>query len=176
MKYTPDNTKNMICDINVPERDATKNNGALADVLYFSHLAPAANGAYFVPNLVSGSDYSGSLVERSNYEVFCEEFAAGLDIWWVGICGNHGSYGVVISRADIPTPARDFLVRLEDYPIADEDVHSQLEIEAQTEAWKNWAKSDFETSLTNNRGDLGGIEVLSCVRVVVVLFGAVFTA
>lgn len=49
MKYTPDNTKNMICDINVPERDATKNNGALADVLYFSHLAPAANGAYFVP-------------------------------------------------------------------------------------------------------------------------------
>ena len=100
------------------------------------------NGKYFVPALLSGSDYSGQLVHRSNYEVWKEKFASGEDKWWCDVSGGHGTYAIVISLERVPEEdeeeAGEILGALEQYPLIDEDHHSHLEMESQEEAWKDW--------------------------------------
>lgn len=49
---------------------------------YGSSWDRTPTGRYIVPAYLSGSDYSGSLVERSNHKVWSEQFAAGNDVWW----------------------------------------------------------------------------------------------
>lgn len=107
----------------------------------------APDGEYIVPDYLSGSDYSGSLVERSNRDVWRETFAEGEDQWWCEVLGGHGTFAIVVRIADMPDDAREFLDALEDYPLADEDAHSRLEMEAQDEAWENWARHEFETEI-----------------------------
>lgn len=40
----------------------------------YSDFIPDPDGRYFISELLSGSDYSGSSVERANYRVFLEDF------------------------------------------------------------------------------------------------------
>jgi hypothetical protein len=39
------------------------------------------------------------------------------------------------------------LESLEDYPLLDEDLHSQLESESQNKAWESWVRTDFRKEL-----------------------------
>ena len=119
----------------------------IADITRYGDWRPDKDGRYLVPGRLSGSDYSGSLVERSNYNVFSDKFKDGHDNWWTSVIGGHGTYAIVISMDDVPDEVSDevaeFLNGLDDYPLADEDDHSNLEMEAQNEAWENWARRDF---------------------------------
>jgi hypothetical protein len=45
------------------------------------------------------------------------------------------------------------LTRLEDYPIIDEDDHSNLEMELQNEEWDSWAKDDWRKAVINKIED-----------------------
>lgn len=105
------------------------------------------DGHYIVPNYLSGSDYSGGLVERSNYEVFEETFAEGHDVWWTHTPGGHGTFGVIIDCSKVPESVEkeltEFLNALEQYPCIDDEHHSRMEMEAQDDAWDNWARRDF---------------------------------
>lgn len=110
-----------------------------------------------------GSDYSGSLVERSNFRAWSEEYAAGKGTWWWELCGGHSTFGVLVSlnrlaeldaaqrtgddENSVGEQVRETLRRLDNYPLLDEDLHSQLECEAQDEAWACWAKSEFRRAL-----------------------------
>lgn len=102
---------------------------------------------YLAPDYLGGSDYSGTLVERSNRDVWRETFSEGEDQWWCEVSGDHGTFAIVVRIADMPDEAREFLDALESYPLADEDHHSRLEMEAQDEAWKSWARDDFRKAL-----------------------------
>jgi hypothetical protein len=117
---------------------------ALEDVRY-GRWRDDSRGRYLVPALLSGSDYSGSLVERSNFESFADDFS-GAD-WWTDAPGGHGTFAIVIDMDRIPEEAIEFLNGLQDYPLADEDRHSALETEAQDQAWENWAADDFRRGL-----------------------------
>jgi len=98
---------------------------------------------YLMPKLLSGSDYSGSLVEVSNHRVFWNTFkrCAGVH----DVQGGYGTFGVAI-REDVYNgngDLRETLERLDGYPLLDEDDHLTLEVEKEGEAWGDWVKHDF---------------------------------
>lgn len=110
-------------------------------------------GPLFIPSYLSGSDYSGSLVERSNHRAWLETetFQPGEGIWWADVYGGHGTFAIVIDCGAIPEDVegdvREFFSGLANYPLADENLHSEMEIEAQGEAWESWARDEFVKGL-----------------------------
>jgi hypothetical protein len=125
-----------------------------ADITDFNRYGNWTNdteGHYIVPSLLSYSNYSGSLVNRSNHKAFSDAFDAGYNVWWTDAPGGHGTNCIVIDASIVPLEiAKDvvsFLNGLQDYPLADESLHSKMELEAQEEAWDNWAKDDFVTAI-----------------------------
>lgn len=104
-----------------------------------------SKGRWFVPEYLSGSDYSGSLVEQSNLRVFRETFEKGEGRWWVEVCGGHGTFGVIVRTLAYRncTEVREFFDALEDYPLASEDDHSDLERTTMQEAWESDGREDF---------------------------------
>jgi hypothetical protein len=106
----------------------------------------------------SWSDYSGSLVDKANHKTLTDSFDAasfedGID--YIDYHGGHGTRALAVrlSSLDADDPDGwlesivDTLEGLEDYPLADESLHSEMEMESQNEAWESWAKSDFERAL-----------------------------
>jgi acyl carrier protein len=112
---------------------------------------PRGDGRYLLPAYLGGSDYSGSIVERSNFKAFQEKFGDGEDEWWTNAIGSHGTFALLIDMQGVPEDIEEevaeFLNALHDYPVADDDLHSQMEMEAQNEAWDSWAKKDFIKAL-----------------------------
>ena len=105
---------------------------------------------FILPNYCSGSDYSGSLVEVSNHKAILEslpgEYEDGIE--YLDYSGGHGTFALAI-RLDALTPdLLEMLESLEDYPVADESLWSELETESQNEAWNAWAKDEFRTALS----------------------------
>jgi hypothetical protein len=119
--------------------------------LHYGSWERAKDGRYLVPGLLSGSDYSGSIVTMSNRKAFMEQFSEGEDVWWTSAPGGHGTYSIVIDTQGVPEDAtsevEDFLNALQDYPVADENLMSEMENEAQEEAWENWVEGDFKRGL-----------------------------
>jgi hypothetical protein len=112
---------------------------------WYSHSTHAADidTLYFCPNWLSGSDYSGGVMTRSNFDVFMEAFEEleGVEIRY----GGYASYWVCV-RLDLlftHEGIREMLESLEGYPILDEDAYSEAQIDAQEEAWGNWVRYEF---------------------------------
>lgn len=124
----------------------------VAHIRRYGHWNPCGDeGALLIPAYLSGSDYSGSLVERANARAWSEQFAAGDGAWWTEVGGGYGTFAIVIDCEAIPedveSDVRDFFAGLANYPCADDDLHSEMEMEAQDEAWKDWARADFVKAL-----------------------------
>ncbi len=93
-----------------------------------------------------GSDYSGSLVEHSNFRVLKKEFP-----WLVTLHGGHGTFGLAyLGRRENQSDALiEMIDSLTDYPIASEDDHSELECERECEEWGSHGQQDFNRALMN---------------------------
>lgn len=133
------------------------NDDELEDVRRYGQWRDAKDGRYLLPALLSGSDYSGSIVEQANYQKFADEFTSGNNEWWIYTPGGHGTFGILIDMKGVPddvsTDVAEFLNGLHDYPLADEELHSEMEMEAEEEAWKNWAERDFVRDLQKKFAD-----------------------
>ena len=104
------------------------------------------NGDYYIPELMSGSDYVNGSVTVSNHRVFLEDFGKLNGVH--DVYGGYGTYAVAI-RLDAITPEMlEVFEALEDYPLISEDDHSEVEMQSQDEAWQSWAKHDFTKELT----------------------------
>lgn len=103
------------------------------------------NGSFVEPKYMSYSDYSGSLVERSNIEEFIEQFGEYQSVEWWLRTGSHGSRGIVLRLdADERVPEiGEFFEALDGYPLANEERHSELEMEVQNAAWADYGRSEF---------------------------------
>lgn len=110
------------------------------------------NGQYVEPKYMAYSDYSGSLVERSNVEEFSEQFAELEGQEWWERYGDHGSRGVVVRRdADARVPEiGEFFEALDSYPLANEERHSELEMNQRQEDWDSYGRGDFERWLAED--------------------------
>lgn len=82
--------------------------------------------------VATGSDYSGNLVERSNYECLKEEFP-----WLVTLYGGHGTFGVgyLGKRENQNDRLIEAIDALAERPIYSDDHHSNLEMETVDEQW-----------------------------------------
>lgn len=97
-----------------------------------------------------GSDYSGNTYSKSNYQVFMEmKNDNELDPFIMEIHGGHGSYGIAIrlDKGEVPEEILNAISSLADYPILDESKLSELEMEAEIEAWESWGRNDWRKEL-----------------------------
>ena len=94
-------------------------------------------------------DYCGGSVEASNYRVLManEEIAPYL----IELIGSHGykalSYQAYLGPVPLCEPLQGILEDLENYPLIDDDDHSDLEQELETEAWYSYGARDFVKAL-----------------------------
>jgi len=138
----------MIDGHRVSLRDEEELNGR--DTVRYGSWEDDQNGNYVLPNYVSGSDYSGNLVERSNYDVFRETFGDHIGVEWWETPGGHGTFGILCRvDADERVPEMgEFFDALENHPVADESAHSELEMESQQAAWEEYGRNDFDRELS----------------------------
>lgn len=99
---------------------------------------------YLMPRYCSGSDYSGDSVTVTNYRAWKEQFPADS---FVDVYGWYGSYGIAIRAHKLTTEMVETLDSLANYPLLDDDLHSEIEREAENDAWDSWVKSDFQKEL-----------------------------
>lgn len=111
----------------------------------YGEFSPDREGRYFLSDFLSGSDYSGSLVERSNYREFLETFGEREGVHEVS--EGYGTFAVAVRIDAVDEEMAEVFDRLEDYPLLSEDAHCEMEVEAQGEAWDSWARSDFVREL-----------------------------
>jgi len=116
-----------------------------------------AEDGFFVLEIpvCSGSDYSGSLVERSNHKAIEEEYG---DV--PGCYTFHGGYDTFSIAFDLRLilidgigPIEELLRGLENYPLIDEDLHSTMEHEAEDECWASYGRGDFIRALEDSFSD-----------------------
>lgn len=120
---------------------------------------------------LQGSDYSGCLVERSNYEAVLEMLEGAEDeepaedmaqVAWAKVSGSHGSFGLFLFRRQaIPAELYEVLVGLHNYPLLDEERHSRMELDAQAESWDNGYRYDFKRALEAKTGDVISLDDVS---------------
>jgi hypothetical protein len=118
---------------------------------------PSDEEPWSILEYATGSDYSGSLVEVSNYNGLCELLEehhpdGSEPVVWCRTHGGHGTFGLLVRYELLADEVREAIDALEDYPLLDDEAHSQLECEAQGEAWENWARRDFERALSSAMG------------------------
>lgn len=94
--------------------------------------------------LATGSDYSGTLVEKSNMRSLQREFP-----WLVEIHGGHGTFGLAyLGKRENQNPKLiEAIGALTDYPLYDDSDHSELECERESESWRDYGELDFTKAL-----------------------------
>ena len=119
---------------------------------------------YLLPNLLSGSDYSGGTVERSNYEVFLKKYGRRKGVH--RLSGGMGTFGIAV-KLPLPEDIEEDLYGLQDYPILNEEHHSHLEwklIEQEWEGLKSHVENDIlqelEGIVSEDLEELEDLEVL----------------
>ncbi len=105
------------------------------------------DGQYIIPELLSGSDYSGCSVTKANYNVFLDTHKDQLGVSMWTLFGGHGTYGIAIDRKNLTEDMQADLDSLEDYCRLSDDEVCQVEYDAENEAWENYIRSDFESAL-----------------------------
>jgi hypothetical protein len=90
----------------------------------------------------------GGAVERSNHRSLLRDFPGV----FVEISSGYGGHSLALPLdAEVPVYLVDALVKLaDDYPLYDEEDHSNLEIEMTDEDWTSWALSDFRQTVEEN--------------------------
>lgn len=136
------NTNAYSLDTIFPDQDRPSTFGELHYLSNVDSIDPKK--IWYVPEYFSGSDYSGSLINRSNHDIVLD-----LNIPNVyEIHGIHCSYGLAI-RGDVDNEELISILKgLEDYAIVDEMFHSEIEEDAKYEAWSNWVEKEFIKLLT----------------------------
>lgn len=94
-------------------------------------------------------DYSGGSVQASNYRVLMRNEEIGPHL--IELYGSHGYKALAYEAYLGPIPLCDELMvaleSLDKYPLLDEDDHSDLESELESEAWSDHGCSDFRRAL-----------------------------
>ena len=107
---------------------------------------------YFFLPYASGSDYSGSTVEKANCREFLESYGEEAFVWEAR--GGFDTYAVVLGLTGLLECADDtfdailgIIEGLEDYPLIDDEALSNLECTLADEAWDSWVAADFRRDL-----------------------------
>lgn len=104
----------------------------------------------WVPKFCSWSDYSGSLAEQSNGKALMRDHP---DLFEEGF-GGHGTVWVGISeekRLNLTEEQfdalKDIVRTLADYPVLDDQMYSELQMESQWEYWQEYGRDGIREAL-----------------------------
>ena len=107
-----------------------------------------------VVDVASGGDYGGvdPALRDANIESLVEiaEDAGVDEVDFDVIYGDYGSKSFVLRGSVSNEELFEALRNLEEYPVLDEELHSQKEMDEQEEAWWGWVMDDFESTLEGN--------------------------
>lgn len=100
-----------------------------------------ASEVWFAPRYCGGSDYSGSAVERANFNILAEYHGKKI---YAEEHGMYGSFSIYL-RGDLYNPdIIEALKGLDDYPLISDDEMTQVEMNWQNEYWaESWAKREL---------------------------------
>lgn len=120
--------------------------GDTAYMSRFTRRAYADGPQYVVVPVTSWGDYAGSTVERSNARSLVRDYP---DVFVLAE-GAYSSESLYLP-ADAPISADlwDTLAGLSDYPLYDENDHSELEWELTDEAWSSYGEYDLRRAVTD---------------------------
>lgn len=142
------------CDLD----DAIENLGAI----YYGDMNPNKDGKYVEMPHCTFSDYSGCLVQRSNYEWMLENYKDNENIH--RIYGGYGTAGILFSieYLESDNELQDIVNMLFDYPVIDDEKLSELELQIDEESWNDYIKSYIVRQLDNvnynyNEDNLQGV-------------------
>lgn len=101
----------------------------------------------------TGSDYSGGTVELSNYRVLKEMLEEHhpedqKPVCWVIASGGYSTFSIAVLWDELDDEIKEALAGLEDYPLLDEEAHSELEMKLQDEAWEENYREEFKKEVT----------------------------
>jgi hypothetical protein len=107
---------------------------------------------YFEIPVVTWGDYAGDTVARSNYEFFMETYGENPLVY--DIIGGYNLHSIVC-HVDILKDEQisELLEGLENYPLMNEESHSELESTLESESWDGWIKSDLKRVLDESEID-----------------------
>lgn len=86
--------------------------------------------------------YDAPSIYRSNARVFRDEYSSELEL------ADGDADGISLDIRFITDEMLETIEALQQYPLIDEDDHSELELELQGEAWENWAERDWHGYVT----------------------------
>jgi hypothetical protein len=118
----------------------------------------AQSPKWYSVDYATGSDYSGNLIQRSNYNVLKKMLEKehpddpANAVVWASTYGGHGTYGLLVKWEDLGSDIQEAIGALDEYPLLDEMAHSELEMESQNEAWERWVEKDFKKALAVELG------------------------
>jgi hypothetical protein len=102
---------------------------------------------FFTSDYLSGSDYcSSGSVEVSNHRVFLEKYGELPNVH--DVYGGYGTFAVAVRLDSITPEMLEDFAALENYPVLNDEDHSEVEMEAENEAWENCYRSDFTRELS----------------------------
>lgn len=112
---------------------------------------------WYMPNLMSGSDYSGDTVTRSNFLEMKSYVEMSKHI--KEVYGGHGSYGIAFNvsklKGKFALELVDIFKQLENYPLIDDEAMSNLEMELENEYWENDLKEEFCKQIEKSLQSIG---------------------
>lgn len=112
---------------------------------------------WYMPNLMSGSDYGGSTVTRSNYLAMKEYVKRSKFVKEVS--GGHGTYALAFNvsrlKGKLALELVDIFKMLQNYPLVDEEAMSNLEMELENEYWENDLKEEFCKAIEKSLSSIG---------------------
>ena len=99
----------------------------------------------FVPSLCGYSSYSDlGLVGKANFNVLTDPASTPDPLGGILTVGyGWDGEGVVLDVLRVPVDVIETIEALESYCLISEDAHSELQLQAQEEAWESWAASDW---------------------------------
>lgn len=133
---------------------------------------------YLTSDFLIYSDYSGSSVEVSNVKAILDDYEGELDsIGYeninnpqyldeedcptsdiVTVTGGYGTRGIILADN---AENRKIMARLDNYPLLDECLMSEVEMEAEDEAWDSWIKKDLIRAYEKLADEIGEIQAYS---------------
>jgi hypothetical protein len=107
---------------------------------------------YLIPELLCYSDYSdSSTIHVANRRAFLQEY----EDYCIELYGDFNYHGIALSidwlcaeeNKETASEMLETLEALENYPVIDEEVLSEVEMELSNEAWESWVEHDYVRGL-----------------------------
>jgi len=115
-----------------------------ADVVWYGDIDIDHEGDLIEVPFTTYSDYSGSVVERSNCRVWESMFEDSRDEVWKPLSGGYGTTGIIAKIELLTDDMLEVIENLFNYPLIDEDDFSELEYEIREESLDDYIIPDLQ--------------------------------